>query len=156
MGLLNSATSVNRVVDAALHVTYARRVVYGSWVYVALNMTTTYYRAWEYSRVATKTYRYVGLTETAAKSVAEELTELFTRSTKVSEWNGTSGEFDVVPAGVVPMADVVCQHDEGDAWSVVVNVNEQDSRIDLAPDKSFGTLFATENSRSYDDGDDEE
>ena len=54
-----------------------------------------------------------------------------------------------------PMADIVLQHDEGEAYSLVVAVNEQDTRISLSPNESFTALFATENARTYDDDEDE-
>ena len=155
MALLTSASAVDRVVDAHLRVVYARRPIYGTWTYVTLNITTTYTKAWEYSRVATKTYRYVGLTETAAKAKAAELNTLYTRATKVSEWDSVDGEFDHVDGGDVPMADIVVQLDEGEAYSVVVSVNEQDTRISLSANESFASLFSTEDQRTYDDGTEE-
>ena len=50
------------------------------------------------------------------------------------------------------MADVVVQLDEGEAYSVVVSVNEQDTRISLSASESFASLFSTEDQRTYDDG----
>lgn len=155
MALLNTASDVNRVIDADLHVTYARRVIYGTWTKVMLNVTTTYTKAWEYSRVAVKTYKYVGLTNAAARTKEQALNALYTRPTKVSEWDGEDGEFKHVDGGDVPMADIALQHDEGEAYSLVVAVNEQDTRTSLSPNESFTALFATENARTYDDDDEE-
>lgn len=155
MALLNTASDVNRVIDTDLHVTYARRAIYGTWTKVTLNVTTTYTKAWEYSRVAVKTYRYVGLTKSAALAKVQELDSLYTRATKVSEWNGEDGEFEHVDGGDVLMAELVPQHEDGGMWSVVISVNEQDTRTSLSPNESFTALFATENARTYDDDDEE-
>ena len=131
MGLLDTYTSANRVVDTALAVNYARRIVFGTWVYVSLNVTTTYTQAWEYTRTATKTFRYVGMDKTTAESCAADLRALFTRSTKTTVWNGNTGAFDTGDAGDILMADIVCQHEAGGMWTVTVSVNEQDARQSL-------------------------
>ena len=155
MALLTTATEDNRVVDAALHVTYARRKTFGSWTYVMANVTITLTEAWEYVRTAVKSYRYVGLDKATALSVAAALTQLYTRPTKVSEFDTetesqTYGTFKHVAAGSVPMADVVPQHEDGAMWSVVVAVNETDTRLSLSALESFASLFSAEEQRDYD------
>lgn len=150
MGLLDTYTSANRVVDTALAVNYARRIVFGTWVYVSLNVTTTYTQAWEYTRTATKTFRYVGMDEATAESCAADLRALFTRSTKTTVWNSGTGAFDTGDAGDILMADIVCQHEAAGMWTVTVSVNEQDSRQSLLSNLSPTSLFATENERAYD------
>lgn len=151
MSLLTTATATNRIVDVALHVTYTRRRVYGSWTYVGLNMTQTHAHAWEYVRTAQKTYRYVGLTEAAAKTIAATLNTYYTRATKVSEWDAEHDEFVHVNAGDVPMADIVPQLEEGNMWTVSVSVNETDTRTSLSASESFAVLFASEALRGYDE-----
>lgn len=154
MALLTTATATNRVVDTALRVVYSRRLVFGQWSWTnGLNESYTINSAWEYIRTATKTYRYVGLDEETAKSVAAALAAYYTRTTKVSVWNVNSdGQFAAIDAGSVPMADVVPQHEDGEAWSVAVSVNEQDSRMSRSASESFTTLFYAEDRREYDDG----
>ena len=153
MALLTTATAANRVVDTALRVNYLRRIVFGQWTYVYGIQTITVGSAWEYVRTATKSYRYVGLDEDTAKSLAESLAAYYTRATKISVWNENSdGQFAAIAAGAIPMADVVAQHENGEMWSVVVSVNEQDSRMSRSANESFTTLFYTEDQREYDDG----
>ena len=157
MALLTTATETNRVIDTALRVNYTRRKIYGQWSYVNLNMTVTITQAWEYVRTAVKSYRYVGLDEDTAKSVAATLASIYTRTTKVSEFDTeqgspTFGTFKHVAAGDVPMADVVMQHEGGTMWSVAVSVNEQDTRMSLSASESFASLFSAENAREYDEG----
>ena len=155
MSLLNSASSDNCVVDAALHVSYARRIIFGQWTYVNLNMTTVYTQAWEYIRTASKTYRYVGMSEAAARTKAASLVTLYTRSTKISVWDGTSGQFVHVDAGDILMTDIVVQHEEGSMWTVAVTVSETDTRTTLSSSSQPSALFATENQRDYEEGSDD-
>lgn len=155
MALLNTVTEDNRAIDTALRVVYSRRKIYGAWTYVSLNVTVTITEAWEYLRTATKSYRYVGLDEATANAAVAALQTLYTRSTKVSQFDTaegspTYGNFKAVAAGDVPMADVVAQHEEGDMWSVVISVNEADARISLSASESFASLFSSENQRDYD------
>jgi UDP-N-acetyl-D-mannosaminuronic acid transferase (WecB/TagA/CpsF family) len=150
MGLLNTYTSANCVVDTALSVDYARRVVFGNWVETTGTVPTVHNHIWEYTRTATKTFRYVGMDEATAESCAAALRTLFNRSTRVSTWNGAYGRFDRDPGGDVPMADIVCQHEAAGMWTVTVSVNEQDTYQSLFATESFATIFATENARVYD------
>ena len=155
MSLLSTASADNLVVDAALHITYARRIVFGQWTYVNLNMTTVYTQAWEYIRTASKTYRYVGMTEAGARAKAAALVTLYTRSTKISVWDSTAGQFVHVDAGDVLMTEVVVQHEEGSMWTVAITVSETDTRTTLSSSSSFAALFATENQRDYEEGSDD-
>ena len=150
MGLLTTYSAANRIVDTALQVNYSRRLVFGSWTYLSLNVSTTYNQAWEYTRTAAKTFRYVGMDKATAEDCAADLRALFTRSTKTTVWNGSTGAFDTGDAGSILMADVVCQHEDGGMWSVTVSVNEQDTRQSLLSNLSPSSLFATENARRYD------
>lgn len=150
MALITTASSANRVVDSALCVTYARRKVYGSWSYTSGTTVITLASAWEYTRTATKNYRYVGMSESAAADLAAVLVDYYTRSTRISEWNSSTGAFSTTDGGTVPMADVVCQRGDGDMWTVQVSVNEQDARMSTLSTDSFSTIFATENLRTYD------
>ena len=150
MGLLNTYTSANRVVDTALSVNYARRVVFGNWVETTGTVPTVHSHIWEYTRTATKTFRYVGMDAATAESCAADLRTLFNRSTRVCTWNGATGSFDRDPGGDVPMADIVCQHEAAGMWTVTVSVNEQDAYQSLLATESFATIFSTENARVYD------
>lgn len=151
MSLLSSASTVNRVVDSDLIISYTRRLVTGSWtVATSLSTSTTYTRAYEYTRSAAYSYRYVGMTLAAAQSKASDLVSLYTRATLLSDWDETTGRFDTIDAGTLLMADISVQHTEGDAYDVVVNVREADSRMSLSGALSPSSLFPTENNRSYD------
>lgn len=153
MALLSTYNSTNRVIDAGLSVVYSRRKIYGSWSYTQLSVTTTITEAWEYIRRATKTYKYVGMTYEAAKACQAAMVAIYTRSTKTSEFQTSGaaiGTFVAENAGSVPMADVVVQLDEGEAYSCVISVREEDARISISSNESFDSLFSAEQSRSYD------
>ena len=74
----------------------------------------------------------------------------YTRSYKVSDWNG-SGEFQDIDGGSICMADVVIQKRAGHMYDVVVSVREDDSRNRVASYSSPETLFTMENRRDYDE-----
>lgn len=155
MALKTTVTTNLREIQAALSVTYTRRRIYGSWTHITLvasSASTTYNSAWEYVRNATKTYRYVGLTYDTAVALAAILRTYYTRTTKTSDWNATSGDFETIDAGDILMSDVVTQHDEGGAYSVNVSVREEDRRTSLDDDENVAILFSTENARTYDEG----
>ena len=151
MSLLTTASASNRVVETTLDVSYSVRRITGAWTKVDLNVTTTYTSAYEYMRTATKTYRYIGMTQEAAEAKAAALRTLYTRATKVSEWDSEDGDFDEKDGGLIKMADVSAQLTDGDAYDVVVSVHEQDSRIRLSGLLTPSTLFTTENGRTYDE-----
>lgn len=158
MALLTTYTDANKVEDTTLQIVYTRRKIYGSWSSSSLSVTTTHTQAWEYTRRASQSYRYVGMTKSAAEACAAALVALYTRATKVSEWDTTEGsltygQFKHVAGGDVPMADVTPQHDGGEMWSVVVNLHEEDSRTSLSASESFSSLFSAENNRIYSLGD---
>lgn len=160
MALITQYSAANRVLDTALTVTYTKRRITGTWVqitYVASDVSTTYHEAWEYMRHAVKSYRYVGMTLDAARDCRTDMIALYTRTVKHSEWKQYDGEFDVSPnAENIPMAEVSIQHDEGDAYTVVINVNEVDTRLSLTSYNSARSLFPTEADRSYDGETEEE
>lgn len=75
----------------------------------------------------------------------------YTRSYKVSDWQGSS-EFRDIDGGSIPMADIVIQKRAGHMYDVVVSVREDDSRNRVVSYSSPATLFTTENNRDYDEG----
>lgn len=157
MALRTSATATNCVVDQALSVTYAKMRIAGSWSYPgAPGSTITFNHAWEYTRRATLTKRFVGMTKAAAEAAAASFRTSYTRDIKVSVYDGdtidTTGvaeRFSDEDAGTILMTDIAVVHDEGDAYTVVVQVNEVDSKM-RRRSVSATSLFTVENNRSYD------
>ena len=65
----------------------------------------------------------------------------------------TKGNFEVVIGGIMPMADVAVQQVNGCMYEVIINVREDDSRLTkAAPETDIASLFANENERDYDTG----
>lgn len=146
MALRTSATEDNRAVDHGKQVWYSRSMIHGRWEGPLGLMVTTL--AWESHRYCNVSYKYVGMTYSAAQTKASALKTLYTRATKVSEWDGLS-DFEVVDAGTELMAEIDIIHAGADAYDIIVNVREHDSRITTAPvDPS--TQFTSEDSRQYD------
>lgn len=156
MALLTSATATNRIVDQALAVTYTKAKVFGSYSYLdTVSSTTTLAFVWEYVRRASMTYRYIGMTKAAAEAAAASIRTSLTRSDiKVSVWDGSydsSGgdHFSDEDAGSILMAAVAVVLDEGEAYSVIVQIDETDSRMRQFGLAAPSSLFTAENSRTY-------
>lgn len=137
MALLTSHSMTNRVVDTALSVHYSSHVVVGSWQQTSsLGITVNSWgRMLEHHRHATKSYRYVGLTYSAAKSCQSAMITKYTRNVVAPQWwdafNGRWANDDTGAAPKELMASVTLEHQEDDAWDVVVQVNEDDVRMSL-------------------------
>ena len=160
MALITSYSEDNRVIDSGLTVTYSRELVSGTWVgesLVASAASNTYYFMWEYHRRATKSYRYVGMTDAAKDECLADMIELYTRNVRASFWNSTTsdghglGSWSEDSAGQIVVADISPVHNEDGSWDVVVNVREDDVRMRKTWNVvSPSTLFATEQQRGYD------
>ena len=134
MALLTSYGATNRVVDSALVVTYSNSLISGMWSWLSFNMWGTWDRMREIHRRARKSYRYVGMTESAAQQCKAAMIAKYTRDFWTSIWDGNSagGSWTEVEGGSMPMADVAMSHNEDGSYDVIVNVNEDDSRMCLA------------------------
>ena len=153
MSLPTSHSSVNRVVDSGLVVTYSKTLVSGNWSYTSANVSGSYNYMMEYHRRARMSLRYLGMTEAAAKSCKAAMLSAFTRSFKSSLWDDSTmgGSWSDSSAGEGPMADVAMVHNDDGSYDVVVNVNEDDTRMrKVGESASYATLFFSERSRSYD------
>ena len=147
MSLCTSHSDANVVIEEALTVTYSSVIVQGSWGYTSANVSGYYSTMREVHRYARKSFRYVGMTHAAAKSCRDAMVSLFTRDFKTSYWQSENmgGGWSDETGGTILMADVALTHDEGDAWSVHVRVNEDDVRFRRIADGAYPTaLFAVE------------
>ena len=91
MALLQTASA--KVIDTTKAVVYTVNTVYGTWESVKGTTITTYHKALAYTRTATMSYRYVGLTESAANAKATELRKAFMFQRRESVWDGENEEF---------------------------------------------------------------
>lgn len=156
--LITQYSSANREVEAALNVIYYKRLAQGTWVgtsVVSSTSSVTYSYMDEYHRVARKTYKYVGMTEDAAKSCAADMRTLYTRTVRYQKWDptaGTMGDWEIVQAtGTEMSAEIVARHVAGDMWETTISVNEDSvffSKTDTP--RSYETIFAPERNRTYD------
>ena len=152
MALKTSYSDANVVVEEALTVTYSQSVVQGSWGYTSANVSGSYSTMRELHRYARKSFRYVGMTLAAAKACRNEMVGKFTRTFNTSYWNADvmGGAWNEDEGGTIPMADVSLVHDDGDAWSVHVRVNEDDVRYRKVQEVyDYATVFAAERLRGY-------
>ena len=115
MALLNSASFDNLVVHSALSIRYA-----------ITSKTDT--DEWEVHRYTTKSFSFVGLTESAARSVANTLATSSSQGLLRDFYIWKKGDDDKMEKMRVQMMtdEVAAVHDEGSMWRVDVNVNEDD------------------------------
>lgn len=153
MSLLTEATTVNLDLQNAKKVVYSKTKVYGSWVSTPVVFGTppvVYSSVWEHARYATGSFRYVGMTLDAANAAAATLRKAYTRSFKISTWDGSAnsgaGGFDDEDGGTILMADIEVVSAGGDAYDVVVNVREEDHQTRTT---SAVPSWTAENARSY-------
>lgn len=144
----------NIVVEEALRVTYSKQTVSGSWGYVSGNMSGAYSWMNEFHRYATKSFRYIGMTFAAAKDCRNDMIDKFTRTIYSSIWDSETlgGGWVDTKMGEILMAEITLVHDEGDAWSVHVRVNEDDVRYRLVADSTLApasSFFSREHGRVY-------
>jgi len=160
MSLKTTYGAANRVIDTALAVVYSRVLISGNWVgttSVASSASETYYWMWEYHRRATKSYRYVGMTDAAKDACVAAMITLYTRDLKASFWNPTTsdnhglGSWSDDAAGQNVTASISPVKNDDGSWDVVVNVCEDDTRLRKTwQSVTPSTLFTTESQRSYD------
>ena len=158
MALLTSHSSANLVIDSGLVVTYSKSLVSGSWAYVSANVSGSYAYMMEYHRRARMSFRYVGMTEAAAAACKAAMISAYTRSFKISIWDDTSmgGSWSDNSAGEMPMSEIAMSHNDDGSYDVVVNVNEDDTRMRKTTESpSYATLFSSERSRTYEGGETE-
>lgn len=91
---------------------------------------------------------YVGMDLATANACAAAMIAKYTRPFYVSSWTD-SGNWEVVPGGSMPMAEVTVQQRAGCMYDVMVNVREDDTRMSKTAD-SPASLFTIENARDYD------
>ena len=154
MALLTSYGSANCVVECGLVVGYSKFPIYGQWEYEDALSVVTVNKAWQYTRSATKSYRYVGMTYATAKSCKAAMISKYTRTFKNSEWNAQSGSTEHFSESSsnnasILMADIALVCVGGVAWDVIINVNEVDVRVRQSHNGTPAVLFASERARKY-------
>lgn len=153
MSLFTSHGEANRVVDTALKVVYTSAWVSGNWGWVSANASGFYAHMWEHHRYATKRYRYIGMTEQAARACQAAMIKLYTREIRFSEWLGSSmgGGWATVTGGHQLLADIEMSRNDDGSWDVYVSVAEDDVRMSIGSSTATHITFSTEADREYDD-----
>ncbi|MBR4614886.1 MAG: hypothetical protein IKO55_04715 [Kiritimatiellae bacterium] len=164
MALINSwtANGSNLVIDSALVVSYSAGYVSGYWEQgSSMGITVASWdHMYELRRRARQSFRYVGMTKTAADACKDAMVTKYTRSFSDSgtwdSFNGTWTYPSVLQRGNVLMAEISMQHNEDGSYDVVVNVNEDDSRMSVYSSSiTMATLFSDERTRQYEGGESE-
>ena len=146
-----SGDSGKVIIDEGKNVQYSKTRRYGTWSYVVLNETFTFYWVWELRRVCSFRFRVIGLSSGAADSLASSLTSSYTRNIEDSVWNDSgvlAGNFSDRSGGSACMTKAFKYHIEGDVYGVCVVVNEQSVKL-RGQNQSTASAFSTENNWSY-------
>ena len=111
MGLNTSLSAALKVTHTALAIRYA----------VTAKTKTD---KWEVHRYTTKSFSYVGLTESAAKTGANTIAAGLKRTFYIWQ-EDDDGELDHISVQLMP-DEVAAVHDRAGMWRIDVNVNEDD------------------------------
>ena len=104
---------------------------------------------YKFERHRTKTFRYVGMTESAAKSCAATKYQQYMR--EYAPWTFASGAWtishDVKDRYFLPVADVSVDHEEGMMWTVTISIDETCIAYEryAAGDPATGNIATMEN-----------
>lgn len=149
MGLINTASWSNRIITTGLTISYSINPVEGEWNYQSTFAELQYlYEAWQYHRYATMQYKYVGMSESAAKAKASSVRGSLTRIYYISRWQN-DGQFHTQVGGTKLQGTVEVVKNIGHLYDVVVTINEHDTRMRVEADQNPESVFALENTRQY-------
>lgn len=144
----------------ALTVTYSKKLVNRSYSYTSSfgnagsigTITKTINFVYEYHRYATRSYKYVGMSEEMAKNKLKSLIDTYNRQYWASWWNSSGanvGKFTDFVLGKKLQANIYAQRTKGCLYEVIVNINEDDTKFDVDGKTAPENLFKEENKRSY-------
>lgn len=144
MSLLTSHSIKNKHTKVGLSVRYRDEIVDGGRLY---------------TRYATKSYSYVGMTYAAAKACAAKKYEQYRRIHRKQEiketTTGTATTYAVDDKYVIDcLCTISMTHGAGDSWDVEISVNETETRASLEAVSDLEALFKTENAWEYDEAQD--
>ena len=134
MALLTTYTSANCVVSSALQIRYTFASRSQAVVYTADSSGTVSAKYPVYvTRLATKTYSYVGMTEAAARACAKAKIAKYTRN-QSDESYGTYYDVDAATKTLVKktvkiptcQATITARQTSGDMWQCDIQVSESD------------------------------
>lgn len=128
----------NKVTDSGLSVTY-RQSFNGQY--------------WEITRIAKKSYSFIGMDKDTAYECASVKRSQYTRAFARLD-TSTIDEQHPLPSVVNAIecpSDIAPQHVDGDVWSVQISVNEEDTLPSAASVADPAELFAAANARNYDE-----
>lgn len=138
-----------RTVVQGVSETYISVPISGHWSYGTGPVVTTYTRAWEHRRVATGRIRYDGYkSESAAETAAAGFRESLTRICHYSEWSEAGGGFETKAISGQLMSRVAVVYEGSGIWGVVIDINEQTTRITLSA-ASGQAQFSIERTWTY-------
>lgn len=148
MSLFTTYTEANKLTSSGLSVTY--RQLPASCTNPTTGETVLY---WEVTRMAKKSYSFVGMDEATAYECASAKRAQYTRAFARLD-AGTLDPLTSLPTMVNVRecpSDIAPQHGDSAMWHVQISVNEEDVKAVAAPVSDPASLFSAANSRAYDE-----
>lgn len=141
----------NKQLIQDLVISYSMRQLDQPYSYASQVGITTYYEwVWECHRYASKTYEYRGMSYDEAKAKAQSIADSYTRAKYDSVFNASSGKFENRYIGRRLETSVSVQQMDGCMYKIVVQVNEDDMKLQTPDEIDFTKAFSLENARIYD------
>lgn len=103
---------------------------------------------YEFHRIATKEYRYVGMTEAAAKACQAAKLQQYTR--KFTQWYNENGGYSKMRQFIC-VADVSMDSDEDGLWTVNISINEDQLQYYAAMDVTQIPYWLFDQTLDYDE-----
>lgn len=138
----------NKVTDVGLSVTYRQKFAQTIKTPAAGGAPEVVTNYWEVTRIAKKSYKFVGMTQAAAFECA---------AVKRSQYTRTFTQIHATPEEVTTNYSIECpsdiapRHVGGDVWEVSIEVNEMDTTFSIGPSANPASLFPEANARNYDE-----
>ena len=111
-----SWSNKNKITTKSLQIQYT-----GAFAGWRMYNDTPWYRVYEFHRLATKEYQYVGMTEAAAKACQDAKLAQYTR--KFTQWYTSEGVY-AANTQFLCVANVTMDSDEDGLWTVNISVSE--------------------------------
>ena len=139
---------------SALSIKYSIKPVEGDWKLQDTSSTgkeNHLYIAFEYTRIATAQYEYIGYDLDTAKEMKKSFIKKYNRLKLLSTWKQGENDFIDGISGHELMADITMQQIKGHMYKIIVNVHEEDRKMMKTAEKTAAVVFALENTREYEE-----
>lgn len=148
MSLKTVYDNSNKVTDIGLSVTYRQKFLETIETTPSGGGSPVSTPYWEVTRIAKKSYKFVGMDQATAFQCASVKRSQYTRT--FTQVRATDTEITTDYSIECP-SDIAPRHVDGDVWEVAIEVNEMDTTYSIGPAADPASLFSQANARNYDE-----